>query len=195
MPDRPLAANRIARTPLGLISKGMHTTPEILLARLDALGADIVTHRHPPLFTVEDSKKLRGDLPGGHCKSLFLRDKKSTLWLVVVLEDRSVDLKALRRALGASGSLSFGKPELLLELLGVTPGSVTPFALINDPAARVQVVLDAAMLEQETLNYHPLTNEATTAIAPADLLRFIEDCGHAPIVLDFNAMSAAADGT
>lgn len=170
----------------------MHATPEILLARLEALGADVETHRHPPLFTVEDSKKLRGDLPGGHCKSLFLRDKKGRLWLVVVLEDRSVDLKALRRALGATGSLSFGKPELLQELLGVTPGSVTPFALINDPAGKVQVVLDAAMLEHDRLNYHPLTNEATTAIAPDDLMRFIDDCGHAPIVLDFKTMSPAA---
>jgi Ala-tRNA(Pro) deacylase len=164
----------------------MSATPEQLLARLQALGIEAATHRHPPLFTVEDSKRLRGDLPGAHCKSLFLKDRKGMLWLLVALEDRAVDIKALRRTLGAKGSLSFGKPELLLDVLGVTPGSVTPFGLINDAARRVTVVLDKAMLERDPLNYHPLTNEATTAIAAGDLLRFIEDCGHQPVILDLD---------
>ncbi|MHA1536080.1 MAG: prolyl-tRNA synthetase associated domain-containing protein [Alphaproteobacteria bacterium] len=164
----------------------MSATPEQLLSRLDSLGIETATHRHPPLFTVEDSKRRRGNLPGGHCKSLFLKDKKGRLWLFVALEDREVDIKALRRILGAKGSLSFGKPELLLEVLGVTPGSVTPFALINDGDKRITIVLDKAMLERDPLNYHPLTNEATTAIAGQDLLRFIEDCGHQPVILDLD---------
>ena len=178
----------IAGTGADLLSRRMPATPDDLLARLEAMGAETVTHRHPPLFTVEESKQLRGSLPGGHCKSLFLRDKKRALWLVVVLEDRAVDLKRLRRILGASGSLSFGTPDLLMDVLGVTPGSVTPFALINDRAGRVSVVLDAAMLEHDPLNYHPLTNEATTAISPSDLIRFIDECGHSPTVLDFDAV-------
>jgi len=162
----------------------MAATPDDLFARLTDLGIETVTHQHPPLYTVEESKALRGDLPGGHCKSLFLRDKKRALWLVVTLEDRAVDMKALRKLIGGSGSLSFGSPELLDEVLGVKPGSVTPFALINDTEQRLSVVLDEEMLGFDPLNYHPLTNTATTAIAPAELVRFIEACGHASTVLD-----------
>ncbi len=169
----------------------MPATPEELLARLDHLGIASTTHRHPPMFTVEDSRKLRGELPGGHCKSLFLKDKKGAMWLVVVLEDRAVDLKALRARLGAK-NLSFGRPERLLEVLGVVPGAVTPFALLNDSERRVTVVLDKEMLAHDPLNYHPLSNEATTAIAPGDLLAFIADCGHVPTILDFDA--ELADG-
>ena len=161
----------------------MPATPEDLFARLAALGIETATHRHPPLFTVEESKALRGELPGGHCKSLFLKAKNDSLWLVVAPEDAPVDLKRLAKELGV-GTLSFGRPELLWELLGVTPGSVTPFALINDRDRRVNVLLDAAMMRETLLNYHPLTNEATTAIAAADLLRFIAACGHAPRILE-----------
>ncbi|HUT50772.1 MAG TPA: prolyl-tRNA synthetase associated domain-containing protein [Alphaproteobacteria bacterium] len=162
----------------------MTATPEDLFARLGALGIETTTHEHAPLFTVEESKALRGDLPGGHCKSLFLRDKKRNLWLAVMLEDRAVDMKSLRTLIGASGSLSFGSPELLDELLGVKPGSVTPFALLNDTGQRLSVVLDQEMMGFDPLNYHPLTNTATTAIAPGDLMRFIEACGHTPQILD-----------
>ncbi|MSO92308.1 MAG: prolyl-tRNA synthetase associated domain-containing protein [Rhodospirillales bacterium] len=157
----------------------MHATREELLRRLDELGIRSTTVEHPPVFTVEESKRLRGELPGGHCKSLFLKDKKDVLWLVVALEDRPIDLKELRRRIGAA-NLSFGRPELLMEVLGVGPGSVTPFALINDRARRVNVVLDQAMMAIEAVNYHPLANRATTTIAPADLLRFIRACGHEP---------------
>jgi Ala-tRNA(Pro) deacylase len=165
-------------------------SPDDLFARFAALGIETVTHKHPPLYTVEESKRLRGELPGGHCKSLFLKDKKDRLWLVVALEDRAIDLKALRRRLGAASTLSFGRPELLKEILGVEPGSVTPFGLINDADQRVTVVLDKAMLDHDPLNYHPLTNAATTAIAPADLLRFITACGHEQIVLDLDVPAA-----
>jgi Ala-tRNA(Pro) deacylase len=160
----------------------MPATPEELFARLDALGIRRVTHRHPPLHTVAESVMLRGKLPGAHCKSLFLRDRKDGLWLVVLLEDRRLDLKALADSLGAP-RFSFGSPELLEETLGVTPGSVTPFALMNDPAHAVRVVLEEAMLTHDPLNYHPLVNTATTAVAPEDLLRFIRACGHEPRIL------------
>ncbi len=161
-----------------------HASEKDLFDRLQELGIENTTHRHPAVFTVEESRLLRGQLPGGHCKSLFLKDKKDQLWLVVALEDRPVDLKTLPKNIGAA-RLSFGKPELLGEVLGVEPGSVTPFALINDPTGRVRVVLDKAMLEHDLLNYHPLTNTATTAVVAADLVRFIRSCGHDPLILDF----------
>ena len=176
------------QAPLAMLC-AMHATPENLMARLEALGIETETHGHPPLFTVEDSKALRGELPGGHCKSLFLKDKKGALFLVVTLEDRAVDLKWLRGRLGVK-TLSFGRPELLMEVLGVIPGAVTPFAVINDTEGRVAVHLDRAMLEHAPLNYHPLTNEATTAIAPLDLVAFLEACGHPPRVIDFDAPEA-----
>ncbi|HEX6842901.1 MAG TPA: prolyl-tRNA synthetase associated domain-containing protein, partial [Stellaceae bacterium] len=150
-----------------------------------------VTHRHPPLHTVAESVLLRGTLPGGHCKSLFLKDRKGGLWLVVVLEERRLDLNALAARLGAP-RLSFGSPALMQEVLGVTPGSVTPFALVNDRQQRVAVVLDQDMLELDPLNYHPLVNTATTAVSAADLLRFIAACGHAPRVVALADIDHAA---
>ncbi len=153
-----------------------------LMARLADLGIATTTLRHPPLFTVEESQRHRGDLPGGHAKNLFLKDKKGALWLVVAREDLKLDLNRLDGRLG-SARLSFGKPELLLEVLGVVPGSVTPFALINDTTQRVTVVLDAGLMAQDPLHFHPLTNEATTRIAGPDLLRFIAACGHVPRTL------------
>ncbi len=161
------------------------TTPEELLELLASLAIQTKTYEHEPVFTVEESKRLRGDLPGGHCKSLFLRDKKRHLFLVVALEHRKIDLKNLARTLGAHKSLSFGSAALMMEALGVAPGAVTPFAVVNDPERRVQVVLDRAMLDVNPLNYHPLDNDRTTAIAPADLLQFLEAADHAPQLLDF----------
>jgi len=162
-----------------------------LIARFDALGIAHRTCRHPAVFTVEEAKALRGELPGGHCKSLFLKDRRDGLWLVVMLEHRRTDLKKLSDRLGAP-RFSFASAELLYATLGITPGSVTPFAVINDTAGRVTVVLDAEMLEISPLNYHPLTNEATTAIAPADLLRFLADCGHAPRTLHLSDLEREA---
>ncbi len=161
-------------------------TPEELFARLDELGIVTRTVEHPPVFTVEESRRLCGDLPGGHCKCLFLRDKNRSLWLVVALEHRLIDLKELRRELGARKNLSFGSAELLGDVLGVTPGAVTPFALFNDRERRVTVVLDKGMLEVDPLNYHPLTNDRTTAISPADLVKFIQSCGQETVLLDFD---------
>lgn len=135
------------------------------------------------MFTVAESKRLRGELPGGHCKSLFLKDKKDRLWLVVALEDREIDLKDLRKRIGAA-NLSFGKPEQLGQVLGIEPGAVTPFAVINDTKGAVTVVLDRAMMGRDLLNYHPLVNTATTAIAPSDLLAFLSATGHEPLNVD-----------
>jgi Ala-tRNA(Pro) deacylase len=160
-----------------------HLTPDQLFAEFDRLGIAHKTYTHPPVFTVEEAKSLRGSLPGGHCKSLFLKDKKARLWLAVALEECRVDLKALADRLAAP-RFSFGAAELLHEVLGVRPGSVTPFAAINDREHRVTVVLQRAMLEHDPLNYHPLENDRTTAVAPGDLVRFLQACGHTPLVVD-----------
>ncbi|MFN8720255.1 MAG: prolyl-tRNA synthetase associated domain-containing protein [Rhodospirillales bacterium] len=159
------------------------TSPETLLARLDALGVANRTVTHPPVFTVEESRALRGELPGGHCKNLFLKDAKDRLWLVVALEETPVDLKGLPAAMG-SARVSFGRPDLLFEVLGVRPGSVTPFAAINDTAGRVTVVLERAMLAHDPLNYHPLVNDRTTAVSPDGLVAFLRATGHQPLVVD-----------
>ena len=158
----------------------MPKTPEQLFATLHALGIVHSTESHPPLFTVEQSRTLRGQIPGGHTKNLFLRDKKYEIYLVVALEDADIDLKGLHRRLGANGRFSFGSAHLLHELLGVEPGAVTPFGAINDTEGRVTVVLDAAMMEHETLNYHPLVNTMTTSIKRDDLVKFLESTGHRP---------------
>ncbi|MHA1523379.1 MAG: prolyl-tRNA synthetase associated domain-containing protein [Alphaproteobacteria bacterium] len=164
----------------------MPATTQDLLSRLEKLGFSVSTAQHPPVHTVEQARALRGEIAGGHCKNLFLKDKKKALWLVVALEDTIVDLKTLHKRIGAA-RLSFGKAELLLSVLGVTPGSVTPFALINDVKAQVNVVLDQAMMAHACLNYHPLVNTATTTIDTKDLLTFIQDCGHRPQILPLTA--------
>jgi Ala-tRNA(Pro) deacylase len=158
-------------------------TPDELFGRLDALGIAHRTYSHPPVFTVAEATALRGSLPGGHCKSLFLKDKKGGFWLAVLLEERRIDLKKLASRLGAP-RFSFGGAADLYEILGVRPGSVTPFVLINDVEHLVTPVLDAAMLDHDPLNYHPLANDRTTAIHSADLLRFIDTCGHVPRIID-----------
>ena len=157
----------------------MTATSEDLFRRLDELGIATTTAEHPPVFTVEEAKALRGQIAGSHIKNLFLKDKRDQLWLVVCLEDRDIELKTLPTLIG-SARLSFARPDLLREVLGVEPGSVTPFALINDTARRVTVALDAEMMQADRLNCHPLHNRATTTISTAGLLRFIEACGHTP---------------
>jgi len=159
------------------------TSPDQLFAHLEGLGIRTRTVQHPPVFTVEEARALRGDLPGTHIKNLFLRNKKGEMWLVVAEESRPIDLKALGERLGA-GRLSFGSPERLMSYLGVVPGAVTPFALINDREGQVKVAIDKAVLEQDPVNCHPLANDMTTAIAPQDLLAFIESSGHQPMILD-----------
>jgi len=153
-----------------------------LFERLEALGIETQTVEHAPLFTVEDSRALRGQIPGGHTKNLFLKCKKGSLWLVVAHEETAVDLKSLAKQLRA-GRFSFGNEQLLGEVLGVSAGAVTPFALINDSKQRLGLVLDRALLDFGRLNFHPLENSATTGIARDDLLAFIRACGHEPVVL------------
>lgn len=161
----------------------MPATKEKLLERLSSLGIEAVTVDHPPVYTVEEARALRGNIPGGHCKNLFLKDKKGQLWLIVCLEDLVIDLKRLPAKIGAA-RISFGKPDLLLDVLGVEPGSVTPFALINDTRQQVIVVLDRKMMEFDKVSYHPLVNTATTSLTPNELVQFIRSCGHSPLILE-----------
>jgi Ala-tRNA(Pro) deacylase len=156
------------------------TTPDQLFAYLDGLGIAHTTISHPPLFTVEQSQALRGRIPGAHTKNLFLRDKKQTLFLVVAEEDADIDLKGLHRLLGASGRFSFGSADLMLEVLGVMPGSVTPLGVINDTQGRLTVVLDRPLMEHAIVNAHPLINTMTTSLSREDLVKFLESTGHMP---------------
>ena len=156
---------------------------ERLFAMLETLGVQTTTHSHAPVFTVEENRAARGALPGAHCKSLFLKDKKGVEWLVVALEQRALDMKALAGVIGAA-RLSFGSARRLGERLGVVPGAVSPLALINDGAGDVRVVLDAEVMAGELVNFHPLTNDKTTAITPEGLSRFIAACGHDVQVID-----------
>jgi len=158
-------------------------TPDDLFRLLRDLDIPTSTLTHEPVFTVEQARRVRGRLPGGHSKNLFLRTKKGVMWLIVAKEDRQIDLKQLATRLG-SDRLSFGSPERLMGALGVIPGAVTPFGVINDPQGRVRVVLDRGLLEEDPLNFHPLDNTMTTAITSVDLLRFLEATGHEPLVID-----------
>ena len=161
----------------------MPLTPDDLFDFLGSHGIEVTTVDHPPLYTVEDAKMLRGALDGAHTKNLFLKDKKGQLFLVVIEADASVDLKAIPQIIGANGRVSFGSPDLLLELLGVVPGAVSPFGVLNDAGGRVTVVLDAALQHSEKLNHHPLVNTKTTTIRRDDLLRFLRATGHEPKIL------------
>ena len=153
-----------------------------LFQRFKDLGIETRTLDHAPVFTVEEAKHFHDDMPGGHCKNLFCKDEKGVLWLIVALEDAVINLKAAPAKIG-SKRLTFGKPELLMEVLGLEPGSVTPFGLINDKTVRTNVILDEAMMQLPLLNFHPLKNDATTSISSDALLTFIKSCGHTPRVV------------
>ncbi len=162
-------------------------TEEELFARFDALGIAHKTHRHRPVFTVEEGRDLKASMPGGHTKNLFLKDKKGALYLLCAIADSKIDLNAVSKLLGVSGRFSFGSAELLKQHLGVEPGSVTLFALINDPGRTVTLILDEALFAHDPVNFHPLRNDATTAVSPADMLRFVRALGREPIRLAFDA--------
>jgi Ala-tRNA(Pro) deacylase len=170
----------------------MPHTPESLFATLDSLGIPHETVSHPPLFTVEQSKELRGAIPGAHTKNLFLKDKKGKLFLVTAVENTVIDLKRLHEVIGGSGRLSFGGPDQMMEHLGVTPGSVTAFGGINDQAGTVTMILDARLAEFERVNGHPLVNTMTTGVSYADMLRFLEAVGHRPQVLKVGSSDTMA---
>ncbi len=160
-------------------------TREDLFDRLAELGIRVQTLDHPPVFTVVESASLEREIPGGHTKNLFLKDAKGRLYLVIAHAETQVDLKGLPKRIG-SARLSFGNADLMMEVLGVSPGSVTAFALINDREQRVRVIIDQALLQFDTINCHPLENTATTSIAREDLLRFIRSCGHEPLIVDLD---------
>lgn len=158
-------------------------TPEELYALLDDLGVSYSTRTHAPVFTVAESVGLRDEIPGGHTKNLFVKDKKDQYFVLTVEENAAVDLKTVHKVIGAASRVSFGRPEKMLEYLGVEPGSVTVFGAINDTGNRVTFVLDEDLMQNEVINGHPLSNDATTSIERNDLLRFLEATGHTPLVL------------
>ena len=164
----------------------MPATESDLFARFDALGIKHVTHRHRPVFTVEEGVDLKASMPGGHTKNLFLKDKKGAIFLICAISSTVIDLTDVSKLIG-SGRFSFGSADRLMEYLGVTPGSVTLFAIINDPERKVTLVLDEALFALDPVNFHPLKNDATTAISPADLLKFVRSLGREPIRLSFDA--------
>ncbi|CAN7483462.1 prolyl-tRNA synthetase associated domain-containing protein [Phenylobacterium sp. LjRoot225] len=159
-----------------------------LLAFLDEIGVAATTHEHPAVFRVGEGEEIKAALPGAHTKNLFLKDAKGQLWLISA-EDRSViDLKRLPAVIG-SARLSFGAEALMVETLGVTPGSVTAFGLINDAERRVRFVLDRALAEAAAVNFHPLTNTATTRVDQAGLRRFFQALGVEPMIVDFQTLA------
>ena len=166
-------------------------TPDFLLATLAELGIAYTNHHHAPVMTVEQSRALRGPLPGLHAKNLFLKDKKGGQWLVVAEESQTIDLKDLRQRL-AVANLSFAKPERLMDALGVTPGTVTPFAVINDPSGAVRVVLDQALANAAAASFHPLDNAQTTTVSGTGLLSFLDAMQHPPLLVDFTPGAAPA---
>ncbi|PHR63103.1 MAG: DNA-binding protein [Robiginitomaculum sp.] len=157
-----------------------------LFAFLDHLGILHQTTEHRPIFTVEEGADIKATLPGGHSKNLFLKDKKGKLFLLSALGDTKIALNQLHKVLGCA-RLSFGKAELMEQVLGVTPGSVTAFSLLNDQAGQVTFVLDASLLACDPVNFHPLKNDATTAISADDLLKFARASGHEPLFVNFAA--------
>jgi Ala-tRNA(Pro) deacylase len=163
-------------------------TPQDLYAFLDAHGIAHRTLEHPAVFRVEEGQEIKAALPGGHTKNLFLKDAKDQIWLICALGETRIDLKRLPETIG-SARLSFGSADLMEEVLGVTPGSVTLFALINDRARKVKLVLDAALLRPEPINFHPLTNTATTAVSQAGLRAFLKALDISAKVVDFERLA------
>ena len=162
-----------------------------LFAFFDAHGVDHKTLDHPPVFRVEEGLEIKAAMPGGHTKNLFLKDAKGQLWLISALGETTIDLKKLHHVIG-SGRLSFGPEAMMLETLGVTPGSVTAFGLINDTDKRVRFVLDKALADSDPVNFHPLKNDATTAVSQAGLRKFLAALGVTPMIVDFGAMEVVA---
>jgi Ala-tRNA(Pro) deacylase len=159
-----------------------------LLRFLAEIGVEVTTHEHPAVFRVEEGEEIKARIPGAHTKNLFLKDAKDQLWLISAEGQAEIDLKRLHRVIG-SARLSFGSPALMAQTLGVSPGSVTAFGLVNDAERRVRFVLDRTLAEAVQLNFHPLTNTATTTVAAEDFRRFLRAIGVEPMVVDFEAMA------
>lgn len=162
------------------------TAPETLLERLDTLDVSYELTHHKAVYTVEESREVDAQIPGVHCRNLFLRDKKKKMYLVVLPVDCGVDMKKLQPVIG-SDRLSFGSSDRLWTYLGVRPGSVCPFSIINDTDNAVQVILEESMMQAERVNYHPLLNTMTVSLSPEGLLTFLRDCDHEPKILDLSA--------
>ncbi|MHC1547389.1 prolyl-tRNA synthetase associated domain-containing protein [Phyllobacterium sp. K27] len=160
---------------------------EQLMQFISDLGIEVSTVRHAAVFTVAEAQALRGKVTGAHTKNLFLKDKKDSFFLLTVDEEAEVDLKTIHTKIGAASRVSFGKPEKLLEYLGLVPGAVSVLGVVNDVDHNVKVILDESLFDHEVINAHPLTNEATTSIRPPDLLRFLQATGHEPLILKFGA--------
>ncbi len=165
----------------------MTATPDDLFARFDELGIAHTTHWHDAVFTVEEGRDLKAGMPGGHTKNLFLKDKDGAIILIAAEAHSQLKLNKLHRLIGTK-RLSFGPPELMEELLGVTPGSVTAFALMNDTGKRVRFLVDAALMDHDPVNFHPLTNTGTTAVSRADFEKFVRATGHGFEVIDFTQL-------
>jgi Ala-tRNA(Pro) deacylase len=170
----------------------MRTRPD-LIAFFDAHGIDHATTEHEPVFRVGEGEEIKHGISGAHTKNLFLKDAKGRLWLISAQDTTVIDLKRLHPVIG-SARLSFGSAELMAETLGVTPGSVTAFAMINDAGRRVTFVLDRALAEAGQVNFHPLTNTATTTMSQGGLRKFFAALGISPLVVDFEAMTVVEDG-
>lgn len=160
-----------------------HLSPQEFLNRLAELGIEAETVEHEPVFTVAESRPVKARIPGAHSKNLFVKDKKGRLFLITAKDETPIDLKRVHEAIGASGRVSFGSADQLREALGVEPGSVTPFAVVNDSEGQVTVILDASLMEHERVNFHPLVNSMTTGVHRDDLVRFLRATGHEPRIL------------
>ncbi len=165
-----------------------HATPQDVMNRLETLDISHDIYDHEPIFTVEEGLHLHDIIPGGHCKNLFLKDKKKQYWLISAVENTKIDLKLLPKLID-SARVSFGSAERLWEVLKVKPGSVTPFALINDADLRVNVILDKNLFNHDIVNFHPLQNTQSVALAPKDVERYIQSCGHSPRIVDLSGLS------
>jgi len=163
------------------------TSPQDLLAKLDSLGIKYNLHHHKAVFTVAESEDVDAAIPGTHCRNLFLRDHKKNNFLVCLQNATEVSIKKLPPLIGSSNKLSFGSPDRLWEYLGVKPGSVCPYSIVNDTGNQVKICLDASMMDADILNFHPLMNTMTIGVKPTDLARFIESCGHTAHIVDFGA--------
>ena len=177
-------------TALNIDSRELPTPPQALMEYLGTLGITFDLHHHRAVFTVAESEAVDAAIPGTHCRNLFLRDKKKNNFLVVLQNATEVDIKKLPALIG-SDRLSFGSAERLWEYLGVRPGSVCPYSIMNDTGMNVKICLDKSMMETDIVNYHPMVNTMTVSVKPADLIRFIESTGHTPHIIDLS--SAAPD--
>ncbi len=165
-------------------------SPDELMELLDELGISTQTRQHPALFTVEDGVEIKKTIPGGHTKNLFVKDKKGNFFLIVAGDQARIPMNKIHAKIGARSRLSFANADYLMQYLGITPGSVTAFAAINDHEGQVKVIIDEPLLDSDLINCHPLTNTMTTTISRSDLLRFLEHVNHKP---DIIALSISDD--